>query len=65
MVAWTEVNDLNTARQSVGSGPGGSNTAALAFGGTIPTIQCNCNYRIMEWNFLDRSWRFKPSKICT
>ena len=32
---WTEVNNLNSARQSLGaSGPGGTNTAALAFGGT-------------------------------
>ena len=33
--SWTEVNDLNTARQALG-GSGISNTAALAFGGTVP-----------------------------
>ena len=40
--AWTEVADLNQARQSTGdSGPGGTNTACLAVGGTQgsnPTI---------------------------
>ena len=32
---WTEVADLNTARRAL-SGAGASNTAALAFGGTLP-----------------------------
>jgi hypothetical protein len=31
--AWTEVNDLNIARNLAGAG---TNTAALAFGGNIP-----------------------------
>ena len=32
--SWTEVADLNTARQSMGSGNAGSQTAAIVFGGT-------------------------------
>ena len=34
--SWTEVNDLNTSRESLG-GAGANNTAALAFGGNNPS----------------------------
>jgi hypothetical protein len=34
--SWTEVNDLNTARQA--SGPAGTSTSALAFGGQTDTV---------------------------
>ena len=39
---WSEVNDLNTARYSLGGA--GIQTAALAFGGTPPTTATE------EWN---------------
>jgi hypothetical protein len=55
--SWTEVNDLNTARRQLRGA--GTQTSALGFGGTPPG---HCNYRILEWNELDRSSRFKYCK---
>ena len=41
----TELNDLNTARYSVG-GAGVDTSAALAFGGEVPPIKANNEF----WN---------------
>ena len=41
--SWTEVNDLNVARQEMG-GAGADNTSALAFGGNPATATTE------EWN---------------
>ena len=38
--SWTEVADMNSARQN-GTGLGASNTAALSFGGNVPGITAN------------------------
>jgi hypothetical protein len=46
--AWTEVNDLNTARKLLEMGLWNSNAAALAFGG-VPDLTNSTN-RILEWN---------------
>ena len=45
--SWTEVNDMNTARQSSGQGAGNSNTDALAIGGQVsPGFTANAE----TWN---------------
>jgi len=44
--SWTEVNNMNTARQ--GPGGSGTNTAALGFGG-IPTTANTENYNGTSW----------------
>lgn len=43
--SWTEVNDLNTAREQLG-GAGLSSTSALAFGGEGPPFKANTE----DWN---------------
>ena len=48
--AWTEVNDLNTARQ-FNRFRCGTQTASVVAGGYTPTLQEN---RRMEWFILDR-----------
>jgi hypothetical protein len=59
---WTEVSDLNTARLGL-AGMCGSQTAALGISGHQRSyiIYCCSKCRIMEWYFLDRSWRCKFS----
>ena len=53
--SWTEVNDLNTAREAMGSS-GISNTSALAFGGvTYPGATNQALTEKLEWIKLDRS----------
>jgi hypothetical protein len=51
-LAWTEVNDLNTARYALAGT--GTNTVALAFGGQVTPsfVIVNSKRRILEWNIL-------------
>jgi hypothetical protein len=51
--SWTELNDLNTARQN--GGCGGTNTAALSFSGTNSVGSPTAQTEKLEWNKLDRS----------
>ena len=46
--SWTEVNDLNTARQNLGGSGQGTNTLALAFGGQTPAPTVYA--RTEDWN---------------
>ncbi len=47
--SWTEVGDLNTARDLL-AGSGASNTSALAFGGNTPPVSALTeNYNGTSW----------------
>ena len=46
---WTEVNDMNTARQSLAS-VGHTSTAALAVAGGTPPVTNNLNANNESWN---------------